>query len=353
MMDVISGAMGAFLIIMVVLARYYKSDPAVSQSVEELGAQIQHAVEKLDRAEQDLGAGLTNNIPDLRKLLEEARFSLEDAEHRLLDLKEKLGQAASQIERLNKAVQELKGEVARFESENAQLLSNNKALMSEIQKLRTQARTLQGQVTQAQRERDEALKLAREQTQTFQEQVSQTQRERDDALQRATVAEVRRPFVMTLAWEKCYGADIDLYARDLTTKDKDGKFQEPFSPFKKQNIFWPGDTYLDISGTAQSQFGFEIWSVRDALKNSSFAIYYKLTGFNNEVTQQDQQCLVHGYYMYNGQISELTAFNLTTKTPYAVAGFLTMSNEGKLEYRAPTGADQKALRDYVATLQPK
>lgn len=351
MMDVISGAMGAFLIIMIVLARYYKSDPDSSESVGELGNQIQQAIEKLDRTNQNLGEGRAD-IPDLRELLKQARQNLENAERRLLDLKDKLDQASSQIERLNKTAKELKNELTRFQSDNDQLRNNNSSLTNEARQLRDQIQAMQQQVSQAQRERDEGLKLAQQQTQTLQQQVSQTQMERDVALKRAEVAEVRRPFVVSMTWQNCYGADIDLYVLDLTSKDKNGKSQELYNPYKKQGIFWPGDTYRDDASTPQSQFGHEIWSVRDAPLGATFAIYFKLVGFNSKVTQQNQQCTVFGYYMYNGQIVDMGGVNMTTQPASAIAGFLSMSNEGKLEKRAATESDLKVLRDHVATLQP-
>ncbi len=49
LMDVISGAMGAFLIIMVILARYYVFDPNVKQDAEDLRIRLDAAISGLNR----------------------------------------------------------------------------------------------------------------------------------------------------------------------------------------------------------------------------------------------------------------------------------------------------------------
>ncbi len=49
LMDVICGAMGAFLIIMIILARYYVFDPNVTQDVDELRLRLDAAVAGLNR----------------------------------------------------------------------------------------------------------------------------------------------------------------------------------------------------------------------------------------------------------------------------------------------------------------
>lgn len=49
LMDVICGAMGAFLIIMIILARYYVFDPNVTQDVDELRLRLDAAVQGLNR----------------------------------------------------------------------------------------------------------------------------------------------------------------------------------------------------------------------------------------------------------------------------------------------------------------
>ncbi|MCB0360108.1 MAG: hypothetical protein KDD44_10740, partial [Bdellovibrionales bacterium] len=54
MMDVISGAMGAFLIIMIGLARYYNSDPTSTQTVQQMNQQLQEAKEIIDEMKQML-----------------------------------------------------------------------------------------------------------------------------------------------------------------------------------------------------------------------------------------------------------------------------------------------------------
>lgn len=312
MMDVISGAMGAFLIIMVVLARYYKSDPSSSQSVDEMAEQIRRAIEQLDQAEDKLDTGLIN-IPDLRKLLEETRRRLEDAERRLQDLRERLNQAAAQIERLNTAVDQLKAE--------------NAALQAEVQQLRAQTRALEQQLAQAEAERDQAREMARRK-------------------------EDRRPFLVTMLWRGCNGADVDLYVRDINAKDEKGNFQPEVNPYQKQVAKWAGDTYRDGSSPANASVNFETWLVRDAPIGTTFAVYYKLMGFRREVAGP-QVCNVLGEYHHEGRIGDLTSFDLSLESPVAIAGYLTMSSEGQLDYRKASDVDYAALFAEIEKMKAK
>lgn len=112
MMDVISGAMGAFLIIVVVLSRYYQSDPANSKSIQQLQENIEQARQRMQRAEDMVRQG--GDTQELMRQLEEARRDLHAAQQQTQQLRHRLDEASSQLDRLNKRVDQL-------DSENAQL----------------------------------------------------------------------------------------------------------------------------------------------------------------------------------------------------------------------------------------
>jgi len=63
MMDVISGAMGAFLIIMVILMRYYKEDDAITAQREAAQKQIDDIQRQIDEA---IKIGLADADEDVR-----------------------------------------------------------------------------------------------------------------------------------------------------------------------------------------------------------------------------------------------------------------------------------------------
>lgn len=105
MVDMISGAMGAFLIIMIILSQYYKSDPNNSKSIAELQQELERAERHLDKIQQYLRGDI--DIEQLLYELEQARHQLRAAQSRMADLQDRLDRASSQIDRLNERVDEL------------------------------------------------------------------------------------------------------------------------------------------------------------------------------------------------------------------------------------------------------
>jgi hypothetical protein len=114
MMDVISGAMGAFLIILIIFSRYYRSDPLDSKSIKELTQELQEARETLQEIEKMIKGGA--NIRELLEKLKETQQLLAQAENRVEDLKDKLDQADSQIKRLEKDVDYYKDQADRLKN---------------------------------------------------------------------------------------------------------------------------------------------------------------------------------------------------------------------------------------------
>lgn len=103
MMDVISGAMGAFLIIMIVLARYYEGNPENSESVDKLQRELKKAKEKIEQVEKMFRQnGRDIDVDRILRELEEARRAIDDANRRMADLRDRLDQATAMKNRLQK-----------------------------------------------------------------------------------------------------------------------------------------------------------------------------------------------------------------------------------------------------------
>ncbi len=106
MMDVVTGAMGAFLIVMVVLARYYESDPANRENVEALKAELTQVRDRL--RDIDLAVkGLDGDSSDVTQALRKASDNLSEAERDAEKLREQLDQAKQEIERQDNTIGEL------------------------------------------------------------------------------------------------------------------------------------------------------------------------------------------------------------------------------------------------------
>ncbi len=106
MMDVITGAMGAFLIVMVVLARYYESDPENRENVVALKAElteVRDRMREIGLAAQRMGA----EGGDITQALAKAKANLSDADKGADKLREQLDQAKQEIDRQDETINDL------------------------------------------------------------------------------------------------------------------------------------------------------------------------------------------------------------------------------------------------------
>lgn len=96
-LDVITGAMGAFVLLVVLLAPYVKKAQETPQQQQQ---QHEQDIQKtLDRAEQNMDqAAQTDNVEDLRRLLAKARADLAEARKELDALQQELDQARRQLQ---------------------------------------------------------------------------------------------------------------------------------------------------------------------------------------------------------------------------------------------------------------
>jgi hypothetical protein len=135
LMDVISGAMGAFLIIMVILARYYVFDPTTSEQADELRLKLDAAVEGLasirggterifdeliisERGAATQGLAGGDGVDQIEALtrgiaedVDRVNAQLETAHLQLNQLEEELQQKSSQLERAQELADKLEGRV--------------------------------------------------------------------------------------------------------------------------------------------------------------------------------------------------------------------------------------------------
>lgn len=124
LMAVMTKAMGAFLVIMIMLLPYYTGDNAAQQTVDQANAEMDKARAGLADAQDKLKKGrLTDaEIDELYKRLTKAQDALQEAQKLVDTLREKLDQKETQI--------------ARLEDENKSLNEQVERLNDEIEKLR-------------------------------------------------------------------------------------------------------------------------------------------------------------------------------------------------------------------------
>ncbi len=100
MMDVISGAMGAFLIIMVIMSQSYQNDPATTKNVQDLQDQLDEALDELQETRTLL------DDRNVRQKIENAQQQIRQARQEAEVVKENLNQSQKKIARLDAELQD-------------------------------------------------------------------------------------------------------------------------------------------------------------------------------------------------------------------------------------------------------
>lgn len=181
MMAVITKAMGAFLVLMILLLPYYTGDTQSQQTVDETKQRIDEAKAGLDGAVDKLKKGrLTDQeIDDLLKSLMLARDELVEAQNLIAQLRVKIDQMASQINRLEKQNAALQAQVAKLQSEVdalkvsvSTLTAENLALKATIADLTAKINTLEAEKAALTKE-NAALKAEIERLKAFDPAVMQ------------------------------------------------------------------------------------------------------------------------------------------------------------------------------------
>lgn len=150
LMAVVTKAMGAFLVLMLLLMPYYSSSPLGRDEAQDLAKKVQDADAKIKGVLDKLGD------KELGKDLSSAREQLGSGQQLINQLKRYVDQLSAQVTRLEERLKtiaadldQLKNENTRlkgFESENARLAQENEKLKAELTKLQQQIADLQAQI---------------------------------------------------------------------------------------------------------------------------------------------------------------------------------------------------------------
>lgn len=121
LMAVVTKAMGAFLVLMLLLMPYYSSGSLGDKSAADAAKALAEAQNQLKAAMEQLA----NRSPeDLAKLLEETRWRLEEAQRFIAQLKRDNDALNAQARRLDADNSELRDKLAKFEADAKKILVN-------------------------------------------------------------------------------------------------------------------------------------------------------------------------------------------------------------------------------------
>jgi peptidoglycan hydrolase CwlO-like protein len=148
LMAVVTKAMGAFLVLMLLLIPYYKSGPIAQKPIDDLAKKV----EEVNKNIKDVVDKLTTaSAEDLRKLLDEALKELEEARKLIAELQRAIDQLNAQVKRLEDEKAALVAQVDQLEKDKA-------ALAAQVAELQKQIEPLKAQIAELQKENDELKK---------------------------------------------------------------------------------------------------------------------------------------------------------------------------------------------------
>jgi Skp family chaperone for outer membrane proteins len=131
LMAVVTKAMGAFLVLMLLLMPYYSSGPVGEKTAAELAEELKEAQKKLNNAIENLKRGeiTPEELERLKRLLEDTQRRLQQAQTLADRLKRENDQLNSQVARLENELQDSKQKLAQEQKKNEEL-RNELALLS-------------------------------------------------------------------------------------------------------------------------------------------------------------------------------------------------------------------------------
>jgi cell division protein FtsB len=143
LMAVVTKAMGAFLVLMLLLMPYYSSSPLGKDEAQELARKVQDADQKikgvLDKlGEQDLGKDLVSAREELgsgAQLINQLKRYVDQLSAQVTR-QEKIATLTAELEQLKRDKTTLTARVAELEKQNADLKAENEQLKAEIERLK-------------------------------------------------------------------------------------------------------------------------------------------------------------------------------------------------------------------------
>lgn len=139
-MAVVTKAMGAFLVMMLLLLPYYSSGPVGQKAAEDLAAQV----EQIQKDIQNVIDSLKTASPDdLRQKLEQALRELEEAQKLIAELKRDNDALNAQVKRLEDDKATLTAQMQQLQQQLASVQQERDALKNQVAQLQKQVQDLQ------------------------------------------------------------------------------------------------------------------------------------------------------------------------------------------------------------------
>jgi len=314
LMDAISGAMGAFLIIMLLLARYYEADPTSGRKAEELQQELEQAQKQLEDLRQRMeGLG---EYDDLRPQLMLALADLDQARRRAAQLRTSLDEASAEIMRLKKLLDQLDRVhpfVVMVHWECAPAPQHPKMTEEQFEQLA------------------EARDLPEDAKQRFKEMLISQGR------LVATEEETTSP-VDTKVTREDDDVAIYLWSNAVTSEKKP---MPPFEPGQMKKAFFDGDAFIPSEWVKNTL----AWFVKVTSPGSEDKLYVTLTRFREHI----RPCVLGGaiYSAKGPKLFQVPEVTLTDRQRWLFVGTVKHLEDGAIEFKVASSEERQRERQAV------
>lgn len=235
LMAVVTKAMGAFLVLMLLLMPYYSSSPLGKDEARDLARKVQDADAKikgvLDKlGDKDLGKDLVSAREELgsgAQLIEQLKRYVDQLSAQVTRLEEKIVTLSAELDQLKKDKTTLTARVAELEKENADLKAENEKLKAEIEKLKQRIAELE-KLVEEQKARIAELEKKIEELNKEIAELKKSEPEKVEELKKL-IEELKKEIASLKKQVE------DLYAQVLALQDENARLRARVAELEQQN----------------------------------------------------------------------------------------------------------------------
>jgi phage shock protein A len=238
-LDVITGAMGAFVLMVLLLAPYYSGDVKTDPHLDKAQREIQKAENDINQA---LRAGINpREVERLKKLLAAAIEALQESQNEIKALKYQLNELTAQNKRLKALDDRQQAQIAQLNTQIQNLWQRLRNALAEVQQMKQEVANLKNQLAQ-----DKAQIAAQN------NEIDQQAQEINYLKQhqgRSKPQQPLSPITVSFEWS-CDQVSFDLYVLSAYSGNRSDKpFDPALTPTKLMNnsaYYYPQQSFLQM-----------------------------------------------------------------------------------------------------------
>jgi len=342
-LDVITGAMGAFVLLVMLLAPYYSGDVTNQQHEAAVKQSLDLAAQALQKA--TTAARSPSSAQATQTALAQAQKALDDAHNELQGLRQQLDQLVSQNRRVKTVDDNLQAQLKDEETKTATAEDQAKASQQTAQRLQEKADQLQKQLAELEAKDQELQRVAAAGTTP---NATSSRGSPVAGEQKVT------PLVVTISTPSCNDVWVDLYVWSRYKPDVKGQTgstplaDPPFDPSVPPRA--SNDAHFVVSAAADSgdvasathvvnsDWSFAQWILDHADWRSEIRIFYVLRkplSYEPLLYAPPDLCRVTGHIVSQSETHPLKIVAISHDDPVVLAAVATIASDGSLKIDTP------------------